>query len=366
MSPFLEAVHSRGERLREYAAKRGRIIGYFCTYTPVEIIHALGFLPVRIWGGATQTEKAYALVPNFICPYMRLSLEGALNGEFSFLSGIVQGYTCDVACGLVNIWKDNFSLKLCHSLPLPYNDNAYARTFLRAGIEDLMEKLERIGGRYTVESLENSLALYEEIRSILAWIFDRRAYRDQPLTSVEVLNVVQAYFITPPEDYLDMLRGLKYDLASAPVPSDGGLPVLISGSVIEDAHVLTLIEHLGFKVVADDLCTGQRGFFPIAGQGESSMERLMDRIMNRFPCPSRSTPGRRVTRLLDLVRASDARGVVFLFQKFCAPHLADHPMVSGALKEAGIPSIAIEMDDAGLVEAQVATRLETFAGMLGQ
>jgi benzoyl-CoA reductase/2-hydroxyglutaryl-CoA dehydratase subunit BcrC/BadD/HgdB len=362
--PFMDTVRMKRHRLGQAASGGKKIIGYFCTYTPVEILHAAGFLPVRIWGGVGRAEKAYSLVPNFICPYMRLSLEGALSGEFSFLTGIVQGYTCDVACGLVNIWKDNFKMDLCHSLPLPYNDNRDARIFLRAGLHELIGKLMQIGKGFTDESLEESLTLYEEIRSILAWIFDRRADRGLPLSSGEVLNVVQAYFVTPPEEYLDMLKGLKGNLAGAPVPTDSGIPVLISGSLIEDAQALTLIEQLGFQVVADDLCTGQRGFFPIAGQGEDPMERLMDRIMKRFPCPSRSHPDERVPRLLDLIRASRAKGVIFLFQKFCTPHLADHPKVSQALKDAGIPSILIEMDEAGLMEAQVTTRLETFSGML--
>jgi benzoyl-CoA reductase/2-hydroxyglutaryl-CoA dehydratase subunit BcrC/BadD/HgdB len=41
-------------------------------------------------------------------------------------------------------------------------------------------------------------------------------------------------------------------------------------------------------------------------------------------------------------------------------------MVAQGLKDALIPSIAIEMDESGLIEAQVATRLETFLGMMGQ
>lgn len=364
--PFVESVQFKGSRLKDAASQGRKVIGYFCTYTPIEIIHASGFIPVRIWGGTGQVEKAYSLVPNFICPYMRLSLEGALHNEFSFLSGIVQGYTCDVACGAVNIWKDNFSLELCHSLPLPYNDNQDARVFLRAGIEELAVKLTRIGGSITDESLKDSLALYEEIRTILAWIFKIRAQGNLPLTAGDVLSVVQAYFVTPPEEYLGMLKALMVYLKDAPVSIAPGTPVLVSGSVVEDAQAFTIIERLGFKVVADDLCTGQRGFIPIAGQGEEPMERLTDRIMNRFPCPSRSHPRVRVPLLLELIRASHAKGVIFVFQKFCTPHLADHPMVAQGLKDAGIPSIAIEMDESGLVEAQVATRLETFSGMLGQ
>ena len=364
--PFVESVQSKGSRLKDAASQGRKVIGYFCTYTPIEIIHASGFIPVRIWGGTGQIEKAYSLVPNFICPYIKLSLEGALNKEFSFLAGIVQGYTCDVACGAVNIWKDNFSLELCHSLPLPYNDNQDARDFMRAGIEELACRLTRIGGSVTDESLKDSVALYEEIRTILAWIFKRRAQGNLPLTAGDVLSVVQAYFVTPPEEYLGMLKDLMVYLKGAPVSIAPGTPVLVSGSVVEDAQAFTIIERLGFKVVADDLCTGQRGFMPITGQGETPMERLIDRIMKRFGCPSRSHAKVRVPLLLELIRASHAKGVIFVFQKFCTPHLADHPMVAQGLKDALIPSIAIEMDESGLVEAQVATRLETFWGMLGQ
>jgi benzoyl-CoA reductase/2-hydroxyglutaryl-CoA dehydratase subunit BcrC/BadD/HgdB len=163
-----------------------------------------------------------------------------------------------------------------------------------------------------------------------------------------------------------MLKDLMVYLKGAPVSRAPGTPVLVSGSVVEDAQAFTIIEGLGFKVVADDLCTGQRGFMPITGQGETPMERLIDRIMKRFPCPSRSHPTVRVPLLLELIRASHAKGVIFVFQKFCTPHLADHPKVAQGLKDALIPSIAIEMDESGLIEAQVATRLETFWGMVGQ
>jgi len=39
------------KRLEAVSSKGKKIIGYFCTYTPIEIIHAAGFLHVRILGG---------------------------------------------------------------------------------------------------------------------------------------------------------------------------------------------------------------------------------------------------------------------------------------------------------------------------
>jgi len=364
--PFRESIRTRVERLSAAAASGRKVIGYFCTYTPVEIIHAAGFVPVRIWGGVRKAEQAYSLVPSFICPFMRLSLEGALNKEFAFLSGIVQGYTCDVACGVANIFRENFPMELVHSLPLPYNDNEEARGFLSAGLQELFMKLRRIGGAVSEKSLHDSLELYDDIRSQLALLFAARSMPASPLSASDMHSVVQSYFVTPPGDYVKMLRGLLAELREAPACPNEGIPIVVSGSVVEDGSALAVIEDLGFRIVADDLCTGQRGFTPSAGTGDGPMERLMDRIMKRSGCPSRSHPRDRVPVLGDLIRASGARGVVFLFQKFCSPHLADHPRVAGALREAGVPSIALEMDEHGLVKAQVATRLETFSGMLGR
>ena len=365
IAPFDHAVRTRRERLREAASKGKKILGYFCTYTPVEILHAGGFLPVRIWGGRGPVEKAYSLVPNFICPYMKRSLENALNNEYDFLSGLVQGYTCDVACGLVNIWKGNIPMIISHNVPLPYNDTLQSREFLRSVLGELMERLLKIGGSFSHGALDASWNLYTQIRQALSDLSHRRSQGRLDLDAAGFFTVVQAGFVTEPEAYLTMLKELVSSLdQGCGVSPREGMPVLVSGSVVEDADTLTLIGKHGLRVVADDLCTGLRSFTPASGVGGSPMERLVDRTMKRFPCPSRSHPRERIPLMKGLVADSGAQGVIFLFQKFCTPHLADHPMVSQALRDDGIPSISIEMDEDGLMDAQVATRLETFSGML--
>jgi benzoyl-CoA reductase/2-hydroxyglutaryl-CoA dehydratase subunit BcrC/BadD/HgdB len=69
--------------------------------------------------------------------------------------------------------------------------------------------------------------------------------------------------------------------------------------------------------------------------------------------------------LIDLARRSGARGVVFLIQKFCTPHLTDIPILGRELKEAGLPSLVIEMEETGVMEGQTATRLQGFFEMMG-
>jgi benzoyl-CoA reductase/2-hydroxyglutaryl-CoA dehydratase subunit BcrC/BadD/HgdB len=364
IEPFTDAVWDQKERLTVLASTGRKVLGYFCTYTPVEVIHAAGFVPVRILGGGTAVERAATLTPTFICPYLRQALEKAMRGDYDFLYGVVQGYTCDVACGLINIWELNVPGEIYHAVPLPYVDRPEARTFLRAALGELVEKLNAIGGQHTDESLAASLELYGKIRKLSLDLYERRFQGRLPLSAADLLTVVQAGLVTPAEDYLPMLEELAEAAEDAPTVDDEGVPVLVSGSVIDEPRVLEILETSGGRVVGDDLCTGWRGFSPPAGQGVDPIDRLMDRHFARFPCPSRMKSQDRAPILVNLVKRSKAKGVVFFLQKFCTPHLADLPVVLEALQEEGVRGLVVEMEETGFNEGQLRTRLETFLEML--
>jgi benzoyl-CoA reductase/2-hydroxyglutaryl-CoA dehydratase subunit BcrC/BadD/HgdB len=269
-----------------------------------------------------------------------------------------------VACGLINIWELNVPGEIYHAVPLPYVDSPEARTFLRAALGELVEKLNGIGGGLTDETLAASLDLYGEIRKRSLALYERRFQGRLPLSAAELLTVVQAGLVTPAEDYLAMLEELAAAVEDAPTVNGEGVPVLVSGSVIDEPRVLEILEASGGRVVGDDLCTGWRGFSPPSGQGADPIDRLMDRHFSRFPCPSRMKSQDRAPILVNLVKRSGAKGVVFFLQKFCTPHLADLPVVLEALLAEGVRGLVVEMEETGFNEGQLRTRLETFLEVL--
>ncbi len=91
----------------------------------------------------------------------------------------------------------------------------------------------------------------------------------------------------------------------------------------------------------------------------------MDRHFGRFPCPARRKAQERVPLLADLAAGAGAKGVVFLVQKFCTPHLADIPVVLDSLRARGIRGLVVELEEGGLNEGQLRTRLQTFLEILG-
>ncbi len=364
VEPFVIALNESDARLRKAAREGSKSIGYFCTYTPVELIHAAGVIPVRVMGGVGEVNDAYSLAPNFICPPLLLSLEKALKGEYDYLSGIVQGYTCDVVCGMVNIWEENVGGAIYHTIPLPYNDNPASRKYFRSCISELSDKLESIGGTITEESLTESLDLYAAIRKIILGFYDKLSEGLLPLTAADLFYVIRAGFVVPPDEYFDMLRLLQKEIENAEIPAREGIPILISGSLVEDPRAFTILEEVGGRVVSDDLCTGFRHFHPPDGEGNGAIERLIDRYMKRFPCPSRTRATERAPLLIELVRRSGAKGVLFLFEKFCTPHLADYPILKEELIKENIPGIVVETEETGIMEGQLRTRLQGFIEML--
>jgi len=364
IAPFVEALNHHRVRLQRMAAAGERLVGYFCTYTPVEIIHASGFVPVRVSGEPGPVAKAYAHIPDFICPFMKHTLEKAVNGEYDFLFGMVQGYTCDVACGMINIWKAKFPDHIVHTIPIPYNDTPEARSYCRSSLQELISCLETAGGSFSDAALNRSLALYVKMRRQLIDLYEGRYDGRLSLDAGDLLTIVRAGSVLPPEEFTPMLEMVRQTYLHEETEGKKGIPVLISGSLIEERSMVDAVEAAGGRIVADDLCTGWRSIYPEAGNGENAIDRIIDRILRRFPCPARSRAMSRAEELLTLLERSGARGVIFLVQKFCTPHLADIPILSEELKNKGYPVLMVEIDESFRMEGQLETRLESFFEMI--
>ena len=363
--PFARAWAGEDEYLLRLAGRGQKIVGYFCTYTPVELAWSAGVLPVRLAGGGEAVYLADRLTPSFICPYLRQTLERGLSGGFDYLSGLIQGYTCDAACGVTNIWNDNLGGQISHLLPLPYNQGPAARRYFRAALQELAAKLEKLGGKITDEKLDASLDLFEKLRLKILDLFNLRYSGRLALTAAELWIVLRAGWTLTPRDFLNHLERLtgRGDLLLA--SPAGGVPVLVSGSVIDHPRILEVLEECGARVAADDFCSGYRPVAPVETNGVDPWDRLMDRYLKRFPCPARCRAEDRLPVLRDLLERSGAKGVVFLFQKFCTPHIADLPVLKDALDRDGLPCLVIELDETGFNEGQVRTRIESFLELAG-
>jgi benzoyl-CoA reductase/2-hydroxyglutaryl-CoA dehydratase subunit BcrC/BadD/HgdB len=128
--------------------------------------------------------------------------------------------------------------------------------------------------------------------------------------------------------------------------------------------IFDALDQMGAAVVADDFAGCGRRLYP-AGQSDDPFTRMAERILAAPPDSTRgSAIEARLEYLARLAQTSGARGVVFYDVKFCEPELFYLPALRKGLKDAGIPSLALEADLNDPLSHQVLTRLEAFMEMI--
>jgi len=293
-------------------------------------------------------------------------LDTALKGGFDYLDGIVHAYTCDATCGLFGIWQRNIKTDFTYTYAPPYFMSEGSLRYHVSELDKLKKAIEKYtGAEISDESMAKSIELYNRKRSALKRLYALRASNPTPISGSEVLDVVLAGSILPPEEYISMIEALIKEILRPVGCGQDAHRVYISGSELHDTEILRTIEGAGATIVGDDLCTGARGFHDLVEPGGDPIEALARRYITRTPCPSRLPVGRRLEFILEGMRECRAEALIFVIQKFCDPHLAEQPILSESLKEAGIPNMVIETEHRiGPGKEQIRTRVQGFLEMI--
>ncbi len=141
--------------------------------------------------------------------------------------------------------------------------------------------------------------------------------------------------------------------------------LILTGGVCNQPDIYTVIDEAGGVVVGDDLCTGSRSFSGLIDEKADPMAAIAARYLERVVCPAKHRGlSERAENLVRLAREKRAGGVIFFLLKFCDPHAFDYPYLREALEKAGIPSMAVEVEDRLPADGQLRTRFEAFIEMI--
>ncbi len=364
---ILDDPYAYGKKLK--AEKNKKIIGYFCSYTPEEIIYAAGVHPMRLFGTRGDITLADAHFQAYCCSLVRGALEEALKGELNFLDGTVFPHTCDSIQRLSDVWRLNTTFGFFADIVLPVKLNTEsARRYMIDVLNRFRKDFEKGFGReITDDHLRKAIDTYNRIRTYLAQVYDLRSENPGIISGSDVYAIVRASMIMDRDDLSDKLPVVVEGIKRGDAAVDNGTKkrILLVGSVCDHPDVYRIIEESGGTVVWDDLCTGSRYFSGIIENGEDPVESLAKRYMERVVCPAKHLSAvSRGEHLMRLVREKKAEGVIFLLLKFCDPHAFDYPYMKEYCDREGIPSMLLEIEDRLPSEGQLLTRFETFMHML--
>ena len=340
-------------------------IGWFCGYTPVEVLFAAGFLPVRITGHTGSITKADSCLHANMCHYVRSALDAALNGSYDRLRGAVFINSCDAMRRLYDVWRMHVDMEFTFLLDLPRGQTAADVAYYRNEIQKLCDAL---AAHFSVEITDGQIkaasGVYSSARNAYTALNELRREIPPRLSGREAAEMADLFCSSLPVEWEAKVRALDKEKHKQPVSAGNRLRIVLDGSPAHSPEIIGFIEGCGFDVVAENLCSGSRLFDLKTGKNEDVMEDLAAAYLVRPPCARMMRLNDRAARVIELVRDYDAQGVIHISLKFCDTYLYDVPLLRERLTSAGIKSLFVESDGTLGSMGQLKTRLEAFAEVI--
>lgn len=348
-------------------ARSGRgAIGCFPVYTPQELVHSFGLLPVSLHGGGQNTEISHAdaALGSFLCSISKSTLELAQTARLAPFGGFVFPYICDVSRNLEGIFARLLPGVETHMLHLPQNFHSPATVpFLVAEYRRLIQKLEKVAGMpYDPERLRASLSLFNDHRARLAELSELKRSFPEKLSLSESYLLRRLGGVLPREVHLRMLNRVRAELTERTQRPKDAVRVLLVGSFCEQPtlDLIDLLEEVGCYVVDDDFLQIYRWYDHVDPDGDPLENLARKYVETPFDIGVRTTPTTKGEAILRRVKAADARAVLFLTAKFCEPALEDVVLYRKALDRENIPYLHLEFEERSAAYEQSRLQLETF------
>jgi len=347
---------------------RGGVMGYWPVYTPVEIIHAAGMLPLAVYGGGNNLEVKHAdsRLPSFICSIPRTSMELAFTGRLDFLEGLLFHPICDVARNLAQVWRRNFNTGKVDLLYLPQNIVTGAAVhYIQDEYQRLRGTLEEITGKeITKAALKRSLHLYNRQRQLIRELYTIRHEAPWLLSTAECYVLVRAGTLMAVEEHLPLLEQALQEVRQRSARSMDKIRVVFEGGFCEQPPVefIQVVEEVCY-IVDDDFMIGARWFQGDVPEEGDPVEALARSYRDLMSYCSIQHDERRLKHLalLERVRGSGAQAVILCPPKFCEPGLDDQVHFSQSLDTEKIPILSMEFEEKMTSFEQVRIQVETFA-----
>lgn len=343
-------------------------VGCYPVYTPFELIHAGGMIPVGIIGGGNRLEIAHAdsRFQSFICSIVKSTLELGLTGLLDFLDGIVFHSICDPARNLGSVFKRNFPNLMVEYIHFPQNmTSPHTVNYLAAEYRRLKAVYEAVAGRaITDDDLRRSLGIYNEQRRLLRELYAIRAEKPQNVSAVESYIVTRLATLMPPEEYIGILNDALTTVRRRNEKPKDRIKVVLEGSFCEQPPIELIdgLEAAGCYLMDDDFLTGWRFFIediPVEGD---PVHNLAEAYLRRsvYSGVKHDTRERKAKHLIDRVRETGSAAALILSAKFCEPALFDYALYRQALEKEGIPHLFLEFEEKMWIFDKARSEVETF------
>ena len=378
-NPFLSISNSIiNPYIEEWQKSNKKVVGYYCTYIPEELLHAASLLPFRIRAtGTKDTDLGDIYMVRFTCSFVRATLDLALRGGYDFLDGFLVCNSCDHSRRMFELFdlkvfnREGFSKKVPQFyLALPHVITDEGFEWYKKEVEELKEELEDTYQikEITNEKLRESIELYNENRKLLREIHKFRVQNPPKLTGSEALQINIANSSIPKDIANQELNRIIETLKNCePIDINNKKRILLVGSIVDDIGFTHLVENSGAFIASDFLCYGTRNFMDDVKiiNHNDSLESIIKRLYYRISCPRMiDDHARRLDFLKEEINRANVDGVLLQRINNCDLHGCDNMLFTHELKDLDVPVLNIDREFYQSDTTRLQTRIEAFIEMI--
>ena len=354
------------------AKERGKkIIGTFCSYTPVEIIHAAGAIPVGLCGKSEQgIAEAEAILPKTICPLIKASYGMAITDQcpyFYFSDGILAETTCD---GKKKMYELMGKIKPVHVMNLPQSKDqalaidAWTEEVKRAAkfLEDLLHV------SITPEKLHDAIVYRNRLRRAIVDLYEVAKIKPSPVSGYELSTVAEsADFHFTDDDLIAKIEKTTRDFKARTRNDGANRPrVLITGcpnAGVRD-KIIKRLEELGADYVCADTCSGPRVQKFMIDENADPYRAIAERYL-KINCSVMTPNEARLDDIKDLVKEYQVDGVIEIVLHGCHTFAVEAYTTMNIIQnELSMPYMRLDTDFSQSDGGQIETRLGAFIEMM--
>ena len=371
---FDEARRQAFVRVMDYKRTGGRLVGYLCSYTPLEVIDAAGAAAVGLCGTSPETiPAAEAVLPANLCPLVKSTYGFALSDKcpFTYFSDLIVGETtCD---GKKKMYELLGELKDTYVLHLPPGRGRSWEA--DAGHEEVRLLKEELERRFDVEitdgALREAARRRNRLRRAVVEVLGLQRPCPPALGSTELLSTLMAgSFSLDVEAYAAQLEALAAERRAACEVGEGPVPpgakrLMVTGCPLGGVldKVGKTIEECGGVVVCPDDCAGERAAsMPVDEGAPDILRAIADRYL-AVDCSVMTPNDARLEGILRRVGQYRVDGVVEVVLTACHTFNVESARVAAAVEGSGVPYLKLETGyshgDAGQVGTRIAAFIET-------
>jgi benzoyl-CoA reductase/2-hydroxyglutaryl-CoA dehydratase subunit BcrC/BadD/HgdB len=345
------------------------VIGMYCGYAPVELIRAMGAVPIFLCSFSRKTiPAAEAVLPSNLCPLIKSSF-GFIQTDtchfYALSQAIIGETTCD---GKKKMFELISHIKPTHIMDLPQlpdETEALANwTIMEQKLKDWLEKTFKT--TITNERIEEEIKETNQKNRLMNDFFKYAAHFPPVISWSEMYDVIGLELVSNSNELRLLLDSITPKLDERISKGEfigamGSPRVLVSGCPVggDAAKIFRVIEEAEGVVVAMEACSGMKGYSIHIDEDSGDPIAALAQAYLKIPCSCMTPNQRRFDTLDEMIGRFKPNAVIDVILQACHSYnIESHRIEHHVCEKHHLQFLKVETDFTESDRAMIKTRVE--------